>query len=273
MWIPFAAPTDASLRSRLRQIYRSHTYLYPWLFNWQQAMSVRWRNARGTFGEDDFRAVARLPLSASSLFVDIGANRGQSINALRTIFPGCRIIAFEPNPIPFRQAAAALGRSAGSEIHNIAIGHESGTMVLKTPSCRGVVFDQMGSVEGLDLDALAKFLREIGFTFVRPSDIRFIENTIEVRPLDDFGLEPDFMKSDVEGHEEAVLSGARKTIETNLPIMMIEGGERPAVAEKLEDIGYTRFVFNGRDLVQSQEKFSANSFFLHKRHLLGLKPP
>jgi FkbM family methyltransferase len=272
MWIPFAAPTDAGLKSRLRRIYRSHAYLYPALFNWQQGMSVRWRDARGVFGEDDFRALTKLPLSTSSLFVDIGANRGQSINALRTIFSDCRIVAFEPNPGPFRQAAAALGRGNGSEIHNIAVGHENGTMTLKTPSCRGVVFDQNASVEGLDLDDLAKFLQEIGYTFVRPSNIHFIENAIEVRPLDDFGLKPDFIKIDVEGHEEAALSGARKTIETNLPIMMIEGGERPAVAETLEAIGYTRFVFDGQTLIRSDEKISSNSFFLHKRHLPALGP-
>jgi FkbM family methyltransferase len=272
MWIPFAAPTDAGLKSRLRRIYRSHTCLYPWLFNWQQAISVRWRNATGTFGEDDFRAVMRMPLSASSLFVDIGANRGQSINALRKIFPGCRIVAFEPNPIPFRQAAAALGRSAGSEIHNIAVGHERGSMSLKTPSCRGVVFDQNASVEGLDLDDLAKFLREIGYTFVQPSNIDFIENTIEVRPLDDFGLVPDFIKIDVEGHEEAVLAGAGKTIAASLPIMMIEGGERQGVAKKLEDLGYTRFVFDGDNLIRSDEKIASNSFFLHQRHIPDLNP-
>lgn len=272
MWIPFAAPTDTGLKSRLRRLYRSHAYLYPWLFDWQQAISVHWRNARGVFGEDDFRALTRLPLSARSLFVDIGANRGQSINALRTMFPGCRIVAFEPNRIPFRQAAAALGRSSGSEIHNIAVGDENGTMTLKTPSCRGVVFDQNASVEGLDRDDLAKFLQEIGYTFVEPSNIRFIENTIAVRPLDDFGLKPDFMKIDVEGHEEAVLSGARKTIEANLPIMMIEGGERADVAKLLEAIGYTRFVFDGDKLVQSDDKISSNSFFLHTRHLPGLKP-
>jgi FkbM family methyltransferase len=272
MWFPFAAPTDASLKSRLRRLYRSHAYLYPGLFGWQQGMSVRWRNATGKFGEDDFRALMRMPLSASSLFVDIGANRGQSINALRTMFPGCRIVAFEPNPTPFRQAAAALGRSNGSEIHNIAIGHKNGTISLKTPSCRGVIFDQNASVEGLDLEDLAKFLQEIGYTFVRPSNIHFIENTIEVRPLDAFDLSPNFIKIDVEGHEEAVLAGARKTIGANLPIMMIEGGERSGVAQTLEDIGYTRFVFDGSDLVQSDEKISSNSFFLHKRHIPGLKP-
>ena len=133
-------------------------------------------------------------LSASSLFVDIGANRGQSINALRTIFPGCRIVAFEPNPAPFRQAAAALGGGNGSEIHNIAIGHENGTLSLKTPSCLGVIFDQNASVEDLNREDLAKFLQEFGYTFVQPSNIDFIETTIAVRPLDDFGLEPDFIK-------------------------------------------------------------------------------
>jgi FkbM family methyltransferase len=272
MWIPFAESTDTGLTSRLRQIYRSHAYLYPKLFGWQQGISVRWRNVRGTFDEDDFRAIARMPLSANSLFVDIGANRGQSINALRALFPGCRIVAFEPNPIPFRQAAAALGRGNGSEIHNIAIGHETGTLSLKTPSCRGVVFDQNASLEGLDLDDLARYLHDIGYTFVRPSNIDFIANTIEVRPLDDFGLEADFIKIDVEGHEEAVLSGARQTIETNLPIMMIEGGERQGVAERLEKLGYTRLVFGGDSLVRPDGRISLNSFFVHERHIPDLKP-
>jgi hypothetical protein len=54
--------------------------------------------------------------------------------------------------------------------------------------------------------------------------------------------------------------------------MMIEGGERPAVAKTLEDIGYTRFVFDAEKLVRSDEKISSNSFFLHQRHLPGLKP-
>jgi hypothetical protein len=48
---------------------------------------------------------------------------------------------------------------------------------------------------------------------------------------------------------------------------MIEGGERPAVADKLEAIGYTRYVFDGVNLVRADDKISLNSFFFHTRHV------
>ncbi|HUZ11388.1 MAG TPA: FkbM family methyltransferase [Caulobacteraceae bacterium] len=53
------------------------------------------------------------------------------------------------------------------------------------------------------------------------------EISVPVARLDDFQLPPiGFIKIDVEGHEEAVLQGARETIGRNRPALMIEIEER-----------------------------------------------
>lgn len=52
---------------------------------------------------------------------------------------------------------------------------------------------------------------------------RLIEKTVQVKPLDDFGISSvDFMKIDVEGHELDVLKGASATIGQSRSIVLIE---------------------------------------------------
>lgn len=47
-------------------------------------------------------------------------------------------------------------------------------------------------------------------------------SSVATKTLDSFGLEPDFIKADVEGMELHVLCGAQKTIARSKPYMMIE---------------------------------------------------
>lgn len=56
--------------------------------------------------EADFACLRLLPDSLSGCFVDVGANQGQSIDAIRLFKPAARIHAYEPNP----RLAATLQR-------------------------------------------------------------------------------------------------------------------------------------------------------------------
>jgi len=80
-----------------------------------------------------------------------------------------------------------------------------------------------------------------------------------------------FIKCDVEGHEEAVIRGARRTIETHRPAWLVEVSNRD-VLRSVRDLGYQIFVFDGVSLRwQSESDRPINSFFLTEAHLATLQ--
>lgn len=88
----------------------------------------------------------------------------------------------------------------------------------------------------------------IGWASIEQRELPFAESyqeiPVEIRRLDD---EPwvqqtriDLIKIDVEGHELEVLNGARKTIERDRPVLIIEDNEQQstAIRQLLEGLGY-----------------------------------
>ncbi len=76
---------------------------------------------------------------------------------------------------------------------------------------------------------------------------------IETRILDDFSFPMiDFMKIDVEGHEDRVLYGAERTIAKHKPLIYIEvwKGSEDKIANIMNKFGYVMTLFNprGKDL-------------------------
>ena len=70
---------------------------------------------------------------------------------------------------------------------------------------------------------------------------------IETRTLDDFSFFAiDFMKIDVEGHEDKVLYGAEQTIKKHKPLIYIEvwKGSEEKIANILNNFGYAMTLFN-----------------------------
>ena len=74
---------------------------------------------------------------------------------------------------------------------------------------------------------------------------------VPTRTLDSFGLsDVGFLKIDVEGHELALLAGARRTIESSRPVVFVESESRHAVGAPANVIdlmmrghGYRRAAF------------------------------
>ena len=77
------------------------------------------------------------------------------------------------------------------------------------------------------------------------------------RAVEFFGLTPGFIKVDVEGFEEEVLTGARETISRHLPILMLElhkfcpdfPGTRARVETWLISLGYAGRMFFESDIL------------------------
>jgi FkbM family methyltransferase len=147
----------------------------------------------------------------SGTAIDAGANEGLFTYRLSRLYN--RVHAFEINP----ELAGRLQRlvSSNVSVYPIGLSCREGSNTLHTPYYHGRPLYGWASLESWNC----------------PTAERYTESAVSVRPLDSFDLdEVSFIKVDVEGHELELLSGARRTIRRNRPIVLIEVKERNLAA-------------------------------------------
>ena len=154
--------------------------------------------------------------------------------------------SFEPNP----KVAAVLRRGVASNVtvHEFAVSDVEGTAEL-------VLQDLSVGSEGT--------------ASIVPGVEGAGSHSVRTKRIDDMGFsDVRFIKIDVEGHEDAVIRGARGTIERDLPVLFVELEERMSDINEtiamMSDLGYeARFVMNDAwtssssvDLVAWQREFT-----------------
>jgi len=189
---------------------------------------------------DPEMGLLRFLVDPRRISIDVGANLG-----LFTYFlsrASREVHAFEPNPIPFRILTSVADRNVIAR--QMAITDRSGDVRLIVPKGR-----RGWSSNGAGLD--------------RAESGRFVAVEVPGRRIDDLGLHGiGFIKIDVEGHEEAVLRGARETLLRDRPNLFIEA-ERAHVGDRVVDIfrqlgelGYDGY-FLDQGVLRNISRFSA----------------
>jgi FkbM family methyltransferase len=173
-------------------------------------------------------------LEPDSHVIDVGANYGVFLDAMRRLAPVGRAIACEPIP----DLAAALAARCPSEavtVHNCAISDEAGEATFFwVPSAP--------AVSGLRMTAHGQ------------PDVE--ELSVRVERLDDLvpsDFEPRVLKIDVEGAELGVLRGARELLRRSRPLVILEHGaaaaafgtSHEAVYDELTDAGLRIYDMDG----------------------------
>ena len=174
--------------------------------------------------------------SADSVFFDVGANIGYYTVVLAArLGPRCSVHAFEPNPHIFQRLRENISLNQLPNVFSYQLGlsDTAGRMgLLERPDNSGATY----LVEG---------------------------NDTEVTTLDQFCdsqqiARLDFMKIDVEGFEERLLAGGRRTLERFRPTLLIEinpptlrrqASSAARVAHLLEQSGYDLFEIRRKQLV------------------------
>jgi FkbM family methyltransferase len=212
--------------------------------------------------EPEFAAFGQL--NRTGLFLDVGANTGTSAMSFRIFRRGDPILSIEPNPDLERELRLVRRLVRRMEYMLCAAGDADGEVALHVPVYRGVAMDTVASVR---LDAVQErwsLRRQLGARVDGP-ELRIEERAVPVRRLDDLGLEPAFVKLDVEGFELAVLRGLEQTVERARPVVLVERSDSFAdVTQFLTSRGYELFVYAtaSRELVPYAAQDVTNVFFL-----------
>lgn len=224
----------------------------PWLTQWQVRRTLR------RSPEAEMRLLPAL--CRAGTFVDVGANLGHWSGWAARMF--AQVHAFEPLPA----LAIALRRAAPPHVtvHELALSDREGVGRFAVPIYRGRPWMTRASLE-------------------RDANSGFDDETVvyvRVAPLDQLQLrDVDVIKIDVEGHEAAVLAGARQTLQRERPTLIVEieerhhpGGSEPVI-EALQARGYMCCYLRGRRIETYRPGSMAELQPVQARPLPGREPP
>jgi FkbM family methyltransferase len=152
------------------------------------------------------RIYKRLSEKPFETIIDVGANKGQTIDFFKKQNKACQVFAFEPNPSLFEKLKAKYFYDMTIQTFNSGISNEVGKKTFYQN-----VLDYTSSFETLNYDSeyLGNKAKILG---TNPEEI--IEKTYEVETttlacfINSHVTQPiDLLKLDVEGHEYACLLG------------------------------------------------------------------
>lgn len=206
-------------------------------------------------------------IAPCKLAIDIGANWGQSIYALKRHARPHKTVSFEPNPNLAARLESKFSDDPTVRIEPYALGDIAGEFELFLPAYRGFEYDGLAS---LDFESAALWLNPDRLAGFDPSLLVVHRHRIEARTLDSYQLAPDVIKIDVQGHEEAVVRGGFKTIARHDPILIVED-PTPGLIALLQSIEIKHFGLVDGRLVPNNAS-QPNSIFLsdaRRKQLVG----
>ena len=190
--------------------------------------------------EPDFGLFAALQ-GTRGLFLDVGANSGQSARSLRIFNTSLDILSFEPNRLlepDLRFTRRLLGKTFRYRMHGL--GSSTRRTMLYVPMVGPTPQTPWATADRQLLEASRPSIeRELGRAF------EIVEVPIQICRGDDMRFHPTVIKIDVEGLELDVLQGLEATLQESEPLLMIERNlGSAAVAAWLEARGYHLWIYD-----------------------------
>lgn len=176
------------------------------------------------------------------MLFDVGAHFGAF--SLAAAHLGGSAVAVDPSPTAAHMIA-----------HQARLNHSSEQIRI----VRAAISDTAGSMDMLGSGAFTA-----GYFRVAKGRMRSDLTRMPALTIDDLARQfgaPSHIKIDVEGHEAAVLRGARSTFATGSPLLFLEfhtemvaadGGNPAAALDELASFGYNAFSLDGRQMTAAE---------------------
>ncbi len=219
--------------------------------------------------EPDFNAFKLICEDRPQLFLDIGANVGMSALSFFTLKPNSQVISFEPNPINYPYLDRLSNKFENFQYMKVGLGDKPGVIDFYYPVYNGREMTALGSY---DYQKAQSWLNEDTIYFFDADKLKVKKITVNVKTLDSFQLQPEFIKIDVEGFEYQVLLGSKETIKNNRPILLIEGVAKEDRIHKLfQDWEYDTYQFFNNKFYLNQFDCD-NNFFIPREKTEIIQP-
>lgn len=143
-------------------------------------------------------------IGSETVVWDVGANAGLiSLQLMQGPTPPVAIVAFEPNPVPFRTLASLFEYTETVQALPLALGEKAGRLALyqdASSSLLGSLLRPDATWDAVEVEVID------GDSLCRERDVAM----------------PDLIKIDVEGFELQVIKGLKEILETSRPIVFLE---------------------------------------------------
>ena len=190
--------------------------------------------------EKDFNALSLFNNKSSDIFIDIGSNRGESILSIIVSCKNIPVIhGFEPNKFIYDKLNNKFGKLPSVNLNNLGMGNKTENKTLFVPFYRKWMFDGLSSFH---YEFAQGWLKNRLWRY-KESNLNIKEIECNIKVLDNFELNPFFIKIDVQGYEIEVLQGAKETIFKNKPIILIES-ITPNIINFLSELNYKFYFFS-----------------------------
>jgi FkbM family methyltransferase len=252
--------------SLIRKVLRTFQINVPFLQDFRFSLQRLIRFVTDTTVEPDFDALRIIPGLNNALAIDVGANRGDTIQAIQMRTRNTKVMAFEPNPLIFSRLHRIYKNRDDVKLFNFGLSNRDEIVTLHVPFYKQFMFDGLAS---FDIKSALSWLNgRIFFYDEKYLSLRNIDCCLT--RLDRFELSPAFIKVDVQGFEHQVLTGAIDTIRRCRPVILTET-PGPDVVELMEELDYLPYSYSGERLVPGFGEL--NTFFIaaEKAHSISTR--
>lgn len=240
----------------------------PFLKDAKDAFYLRARRTLRVPHERDFQAVTLIPIDWPGVFVDVGANHGQSLESILLFRPGATIVSYEVNPGLAQRLALRYRANGNIRLVPKGLSDSAGRFILYVPSYKGFLYDALSSLD--ETAARSWISKETVFGFDE-TKLTIASVDCEVDTLDAQQLAPVFIKIDVQGYEYQVLNGGRETLRQYEPILLIESFRSdPRTVQLATELGYEEYRLENSRFVKGPSTDGPNSFLLTVRRHVAL---